>query len=265
MFNPQGYKAECNGNDFIIIMKDYYLETFNNETIKKLCDKDRGIGADGLLLIDFDVDHYDFKMDYYNNDGSWETLCVNALRCIGLLIYKKLGEDIISVHCGDGIHEVETISNNCIKVSMEIPTYKTDKITLYGLSGYYIFSGAKHFVIEYKKSWPNTKKIEEIAKKIRYNKIFVNGINVNFYKIVDKNTIEVKTYEKGIEKMMSSCASGSFACAFHVFQKNKINNNFIIMNEGGNSSIIFEDTRHLFIGNAEIEYSKMIDFNQFLN
>ena len=39
----------------------------------------------------------------------------------------------------------------------------------------------------------------------------------------------------------------------------------IIMNEGGNSSIIFEDSRHLFIGNAEIEYSKMIDFNQFVN
>ena len=257
-------KSNGNGNDFIIIDKNDLPNNckINSETIKQICFSHDN--TDGLVIINR-IKKNEYEMDYYNNDGSWETLCVNALRCVGLLIYKKLGENIISVHCGDGIHEVETISNNCIKVSMEIPTYKTDKITFYGLSGYYIFSGAKHFVIEYKKSWPDRKKIEEIAKKIRYNKFFTNGINVNFYKILDKNTIEVKTYEKGVEKMMSSCASGSFACAFHVFQKDKINNNFIIMNEGGNSSIIFEDSRHLFIGNAEIEYSKMIDFNQFLN
>ena len=61
MFNPQGYKAECNGNDFIIIMKDHCPETFNDEKIKELCDRDSGIGADGLLLIDLDVDHYDYR------------------------------------------------------------------------------------------------------------------------------------------------------------------------------------------------------------
>ena len=86
-------------------------------------------------------------------------------------------------------------------------------------SGYYIYAGAKHFVIEYSDEWERNEILEIKAKKIRFNSFFLNGVNVNFYKIINYNTIEVKTYEKGIEKMMLSCASGSFACAYHAFNQ----------------------------------------------
>ena len=257
-------KSNGNGNDFIIINKNNLPHNYKitSKIIRNACLYHDN--ADGLVIID-KIKKNEYKMDYYNNDGTWETLCVNALRCVGLLIYKKLGDNRILIHCGDGMHLVETKNKDCIQVSMDTPIYKSNKIYLYGLAGYNIFSGAKHFVIEYKKPWPNIEYLEEIARKIRYNEIFNEGINVNFYKVINNNTLEVKTYEKGIEKMMSSCASGSFACAFHEYYNNKIQNNFIIMNEGGNSSIIFKDTTHLFIGNAEIEFSKKIDLNQFLN
>ena len=82
MFNPQGYKAECNGNDFIIIMKDHYPDTFNDGKIKELCDRDSGIGADGLLLIDLDVDSYDYQdliASDINSDGILNVLDVIIL------------------------------------------------------------------------------------------------------------------------------------------------------------------------------------------
>ena len=60
--------------------------------------------------------------------------------------------------------------------------------------------------------------LEKILKKIRYNKLFLpDGVNVNIYRCKDHNAIQVKTYEKGIEAMMSSCSSGSYACAYHYF------------------------------------------------
>jgi diaminopimelate epimerase len=123
---------------------------------------------------------------------------------------------------------------------MPEPNYKSKNILIENLKGDYIDSGAKHFVTELISKWPNNKNLIEIAKKIRYNDlVFPQGINVNFYKIINSDTIEVKTYEKGVEKLMQSCASGSFASAY-VFHKknNKKNNKINIINMGGNSFII---------------------------
>ena len=83
-------KAHGTQNHFIIIYdkkNDPYLK--KKETIQKLCQSANSKRIDGLLLLS-DENQYDFKMDYYNNDGTWETLCLNGLRCASLLIFKKL-------------------------------------------------------------------------------------------------------------------------------------------------------------------------------
>ena len=87
------------------------------------------------------------------------------------------------------------------------------------------------------------------------------GINVNYYKIIDKNTIAVKTYEKGVEKIMDSCASGSYACAYDYSNKNNIYGKIKVLNDGGISQIIFNEsyTNNLFKGKAEIESKGSVD------
>ena len=89
MDNQRAYKAQCNGNDFVIILKEDLKININERIIQEACDRDRGIGADGLLLVDLLIDEYDFKMDYYNNDGSWETMCANGALCILKLLHSK--------------------------------------------------------------------------------------------------------------------------------------------------------------------------------
>ena len=84
-------------------------------------------------------------------------------------------------------------------------------------------------------------------------------MNVNFYKIINRNKMEIKTYEKGIEKMMLSCSSGSFACAYHVFNENKINSSTILINDGGNSTVNISKSKYSIIGNAEIEYKSKLE------
>ena len=214
-------KANGNKNSFILIEKKISNLKLTNSNVVQLCQRENKI-VDGLVIIE-KQDKLNYKVDYYNNDGSWETLCVNSLRCVGLLLFKKYKLKKIIAHCGDGNHTILVLNKNNIKISMNTPEYKSQEIEIENYKGFYLFTGAKHFVINYIEDFPDNDKLENIAKKIRYNKFFENGVNVNFYK-VKNNNIDVITYEKGIEKIMSSCASGSFACAYHHIFHNKIKN-----------------------------------------
>ena len=70
------------GNDFIVINKDLFPDlNLNNNSVKKLCDRRNGIGADGLITIAGSDGQYDFLMNYYNSDGSTGSLCGNGARC----------------------------------------------------------------------------------------------------------------------------------------------------------------------------------------
>ena len=86
---------------------------------------------------------------------------------------------------------------------------------------------------------------------------------MRFYKSINTHTIEVKTYEKGIESMMDSCASGSYACAFHHYNQNNRFGKIKVKNIGGIFEIIFDENymNNRLIGEAEIEYNDSIKIN----
>lgn len=121
---------------------------------------------------------------------------------------------------------------------------------------FYIYSGAKHIVIKSSDDtlFNSKELLEKKLKKIRYNKLFLpDGVNVNIYKIINNNTIQVKTYEKGVESMMKSCSSGSLACAFHHYHNFK-SKEMKIINDGGESEIIFKSNKSVFISRGNIKY-----------
>ena len=90
---------------------------------------------------------------------------------------------------------------------------------------------------------------------------FKNGTNVNFYKIINRQTIQVKTYEKGVEKIMQSCGSGSYACAYDYSKKNNIKGKIKVLNDGGISQITFSKCyqNNLFRAIANIEYEGALE------
>ena len=165
--------------------------------------------------------------------------------------------------CNDIVYSTTILNNNTVEVQLYEPSYRGYNIKINHFIGDYIFSGAKHFVINIgDNNWEDLGDLKEISKEIRYNDIlFPNGINVNYYKIIDINCIEVKTYEKGIEKIMPSCASGSFACAYNYSKKNNVFSEINILNDGGAHQIIFDKKykKILHRGKAEIEYKKGIE------
>ncbi len=237
--------------------KNSFMITYNNKNhklikshIKKIC---KQFDTDGFLLIS-DYKGYDYKMDYFNNDGTWETMCANGARCAALFMWKqKKCTKIINFITGDGAHSVKIKNEELIALEMKTPICKTEEICPNGYSGKFIDSGAKHFVTVVNEI--NFDIVKKEGYKIRNNKIFKpDGVNVNFIKINNKNNINVYTYEKGIEDMVMSCGSGSVAAAFYANQKNKLNSPVEIEVPGGKLLLKFNKdwSKTWLIGSAVI-------------
>ena len=155
--------SHANGNDFILIhANDFPAKYRTKNIICNICSRHTGIGADGLLIVS-ESKHYDFELDYYNCDGSWETLCANGSRCAILYMYrnKKIKENTKFL-AGDGVHAAKLLKQSSVSMSINTPTYKSNKLIVEGLSGYFIDSGAKHFVVE-------SKNLDEIYDQIKKN------------------------------------------------------------------------------------------------
>jgi len=234
-------KYHANGNDFILVMNENLPEKFRQpKIINRLCGRRTGIGADGMFIISPSKD-YDFFLDYYNADGSWESLCANGSRCAVHFMHTQGLVDANMMFCaGDGKHRAKILKDDNILMSMNTPKYKSDTLSPEGVPGFFIDSGARHFVCE--SVIMDDDYVFDLGRKIRYSDIFKpRGINVNFYQQINENCIEIKTYEKGVEQVMLSCASGSTAVVFHLSQTNAISSPVTTQSAGGKLTFIFDE------------------------
>ena len=234
-------KYHANGNDFILVLDENFPENLRGaEIISRLCRRNTGIGADGLFIISTS-DKYDFFLDYYNADGSWETLCANGSRCAAkFMVDSGNAKRKLKFETGVGVHAAEIKSDGQVMMSMKIPVYKSDCISPEGIPGFFVDSGARHFVCPSEQMEDTY--VLNIGRKIRNASEFQpRGINVNFYRLSENKMVEIKTYEKGVEQVMLSCASGSAAVVFHLSQINAITSPVITCSAGGKLVFTFDD------------------------
>lgn len=231
--NIKIFKCDGTKNNFILI-----VDNDNHDIIRKnivrIC---RKFQTDGLIILS-NHKNYDYKMDYYNNDASWETMCANGARCAGLLMYQlnNCGKKI-NFLAGDGNHLIN-INGKLLSLSMKQPIFKSKEINILNHKGRYIDSGAKHFSIITENL--NAINIKKIGSEIRQHQFFKpDGVNVNFMEILNQNHISVITYEKGIESTVMSCGTGSVACAYYANHKNLIKSPTKISVPGGELQLIF--------------------------
>jgi diaminopimelate epimerase len=203
------YKYQGTGNDFILLdnRKDQF--TLTQEQIAFLCHRNFGIGADGLMLLEF-ADGFDFKMRYYNSDGRESSMCGNGGRCI-VHFAQKLGliHDSCLFIAIDGPHEA-SIRDKVVKLKM-----KDVKDYNFAQNQLIIDTGSPHYVQNQSLNLPYNAFIEE-AHKIRYNELFkAQGVNVNFIEPLDDQTFKIRTYERGVEDETLSCGTGVVASAIY--------------------------------------------------
>ena len=197
------------GNDFVII-DDYEglwdLSSLNTATIEKLCDRNFGVGADGLMILK-DHPDYDFEMVYYNSDGRRSSMCGNGGRCIVDLAFKKgiTSDEMIYFLAADGPHKAK-VGEGVIELGMS----DVSVIETKGAEEYFLDTGSPHYIVM--KEDLDINLITE-AHRIRYNPEYkAEGTNVNFIKPTDKG-LEIRTYERGVEDETLACGTGVTAAA----------------------------------------------------
>ncbi|WP_185863459.1 diaminopimelate epimerase [Blattabacterium cuenoti] len=237
------YKYQGTGNDFILL--DSRKKKIENSFLfKKLCDRHFGIGADGIILIQNDDEYKsDFYMKYCNSDGKESTMCGNGGRC-AVSFAKKLGitqKNKIHFRAIDGHHN-GFIINNIVSINLLNVDRNTIKIHPEHV---FLNTGSPHHILFLENI--NEKNVYEEGKNIRFqNPYFEKGVNVNFVKILENDTLQVRTYERGVENETLSCGTGVVASVIAACEKNKIkkNKDILVQTIGGELWVSLTKTKN---------------------
>lgn len=234
----QFYKYEGAGNDFVMIDNRDGKLSLTTKEIEALCDRNMGIGGDGLMLIET-LQGYDFYMRYYNSDGSEVGMCGNGGRCIALFAHHLgIGDSVKKFKAKDGEHAAEIVSaderNGIVKIQL-IDIEQINKITA---DKFFLNSGVPHYV----EFVDDVKKVdvESLGRRIRYS--VEGGTNVNFVQIVG-DTLIIRTYERGVEGETLACGTGATAAAVAAHYSRRVSsNNVNVRVLGGELSVSFDET-----------------------
>jgi diaminopimelate epimerase len=214
------------GNDFILIDNRAGDIDLNPSQIARLCDRHRGIGADGILLLENPSDHADFRMRYFNADGGEAEMCGNGARCFARFANKVTGaEDKMSFETPAGVISAE-LAGDLVTLKMTEPTDLRLNVPLQiGAEKkivHFINSGVPHVVVPV--AQVGDVDVSGEGSAIRHHEAFSpKGANVNFIEKRGPDKIAVRTYERGVEDETLACGTGVVASAlvFAVTEKAK--------------------------------------------
>ncbi len=199
------------GNDFVII------NTLEEEAdlsdiprlAKTLCSRRTGIGADGLMLAVKAEGDADFKLLFYNSDGSLGEMCGNGARCIARYGFEHgLAGKTQRIETTAGLVTGERISKTLYRIRLNDPSIiDLDR----GGCAYVELGdpGIPHAVL-IKDDWDavSEDKLRSLGKKLRYSPAFPKGANVSFVRLTGKDEIKAVTYERGVEDFTLACGTG---------------------------------------------------------
>lgn len=212
------------GNDFIIInniIEKIPVERLP-EAAKKLCHRRFSIGADGLMAVEKPEGDGDFRMLFFNSDGSMGEMCGNGARCICRYGYESgLSGELQKVETTAGMVTGSRLSDREYRIRLNDPSaLRLDEKITAGEAAYmcsYVElgePGIPHCVTEWKglREYPK-EKLYDVAKALRKHEGYPKGANVNFYDVEPDGTVFERTFERGVEDFTCACGTGTGATA----------------------------------------------------
>jgi len=232
------FKYQGTGNDFVIIdqRENKYISKSDQSLIERICNRRFGIGGDGLMLIQ-SSDHADFTMVYFNADGRTSSMCGNGGRCI-VSLASRLGifKDSCTFDAIDGLHQAKIVDPTRVALKMnDVSDIHRDA------EAYVLDTGSPHYV-RFETGVAELDMVKE-GKAIRYNKTYKSeGINVNIAEW-HGDSLQVRTYERGVEDETFSCGTGVVAAAIsHVQQAQHKPDVVNIKTRGGSLKVTLEQS-----------------------
>lgn len=209
------YKYHGAGNDFLIADgRDKNID-LTAQQIASVCDRHTGVGADGVMVLERDPE-LDFRMRYYNSDGSGGMMCGNGGRCI-VAFAADLGYTHFSFNAPDGQHIAELIPGTepsaVFSKTPRVVRLKMRDVSdaePYG-ADWFLDTGTRHLVhfVDNVADYDVTGE----GRRLRHDPRFApQGVNVNFVQVnVPGQEITVRTFEKGVEDETLACGTGMVA------------------------------------------------------
>ena len=238
------WKMNGAGNDFIIInnMVEHLPETCFPTLARTLCERHLSIGADGLMIVDASLQGGDYRMLFFNSDGSLGEMCGNGARCICRYGYENgLAGEIQRVETTAGLvtgHRLYRIRlNDPTTICLDAPVvidgvrYECSYLELGD-------PGLPHAVVPYPNlAQADENALRELGRKIRFYPEFPKGANVNFYEL---------TVERGVEDFTYACGTGTGCVVTALTLMGKVSGRQVRVNMTGGQLIVDVDLQ----GNA---------------
>ncbi|MGA1868789.1 MAG: diaminopimelate epimerase [bacterium] len=208
------------GNDFILIdNRECILSTPIGELTQMICDRHNGVGADGLIIIEkSDTAH--FKMRFYNSDGGEAEMCGNGARCVARFAYlTRIAPAKMTFETRAGEIEGQVLEDGHVKITMGRIPFKLSEGRIDSIEDgplYYLTVGVPHTVFFV--DTIDTVDVFTRGRSIRYHEKFAPaGTNVNFVKVLNQDSLVIRTYERGVEAETMACGTGASASAIVAF------------------------------------------------
>jgi diaminopimelate epimerase len=213
------------GNDFVMIDNRAGDLQLASEQISKICDRHRGVGADGVLVLERPTNGANFRMRYYNADGGEAEMCGNGARCFARYAshiagpVEKLSFETPAGVIGADLHGelvcLQMSEPKDLRLGIKIPL--SDKV----LDGHFVNTGVPHAVIP----------VDDLEK------VDVRGTgsaNANFLKRRGGRQISIRTYERGVENETLACGTGVVASALVFAATERVDGPIEVLVRGGN-------------------------------
>ncbi|MDD5621641.1 MAG: diaminopimelate epimerase [Actinomycetota bacterium] len=275
-------KLNGQGNDFILIDATVNRIKLSGDQIIRMCDRNFGIGADGLILVR-PSKISDLKMDLYNKDGSVAEMSGNGIRCMARFAYEnnlvnKKNKNF-SIETLSGIKKIflsiEGGKVRDIKVDMGFPEFKPENIpvNMVNSKADEIFNhkikidskdfiincismGNPHCVIFLNNNVElDTFPVGKLGPKIENHRFFPNKTNVEFVRTSGNEELNIRIWERGVGETLA-CGTGACAAAVCAVKLEKVKKNKVIVNvQGGKLNIIWDPRSNIIYLKGKVEHN----------
>jgi len=236
------WKMNGAGNDFVMLDNRDLSLSLTTAQIARLCDRHRGIGADGLLCVEPATSGGDFKMRYYNADGGEAEMCGNGARCFGRFVnrlhdgklthvrFETLAGMISAEFEGDQVR-INMSAPHSLKLAQNLPV-GDETLTVHSVN-----TGVPHAVV-FVDDLENVP-VRPWGAALRYHEAFKpRGTNANFVAIIAPGSIAIRTYERGVEDETLACGTGMVACALIYHELTGAPSPISVLVKGGDTLLV---------------------------
>ncbi len=209
-------KMNAAGNDFVLLDNRAGELALTRDQIARLCDRHRGVGADGVLILEPADNGADFRMRYYNADGGEAEMCGNGARCFARFADRTAGPrqkitfetpaGLIGAELRGDLVTLQMSQPNDLRLGLEVSAGGKN------FRAHYIDSGVPHVIVPVARI--DEVDVRSLGAALRHHAMFApRGANANFIEQRGQRTIAIRTYERGVENETLACGTGVVASA----------------------------------------------------